>query len=550
MQFDLGIFFDEVAVGPVVGEEDDGVVEFVGAEADALGDDDGRRVFKRGVRLGPFEERPGSGDEFRLGIVLGLEAPLDDFELERTDGGEEGGAGRGVAGVEGLDDAFLQELFETSAIFFGVSSIWIRDVAENLGGETRDLVVADAAVVGERVADAEFAVADKTDDIARPGFVHGLAVAAEKFVRGGKADLFSGALVSDNHVALEFAGADAEEGDAVAVLGVHVGLDLKDEAGELRVVDGDGAGGGGLGRAGDGDGDGFARGGRDGVFEEAVEKELDAEVVNGGAEVDGRLLAVLDGVEVEGVTGAVEHLKLLADLLEGVVVEFFADEGIVEVGDVDGGLEFAAGNAFEEVYFLGAAIEDAFEGRTVAERPDDGRRLKAEDALEFVEEGDRVHGGPVALVHERENRNAPAAADLEEFARLGFHALGGVDHHEGGIDGGEDAVGVLGEVFVAGGIEEVYSAAVVVELENGGADRDTALFLELHPVGGGGALVFAVLDGAGEVDGVAVEEEFLGQRRLTRVRVGDDGEGAAAGDFGGGRHGKEGERTEVNDWHD
>jgi hypothetical protein len=63
-------------------------------------------------------------------------------------------------------------------------------------------------------------------------------------------------------------------------------------------------------------------------------------------------------------------------------------------------------------------------------------------------------------------------------------------------------------------------------------------------------LVFAIFDGTGQVDRVAVEEELLGQRRLTRVRVGDDGEGAAAGDFCGRRHGKSGQRTEGDRLHD
>ena len=84
---------------------------------------------------------------------------------------------------------------------------------------------------------------------------------------------------------------------------------------------------------------------------------------------------------------------------------------------------------------------------------------------------------------------------------------------------------------MAGGVEEVDGEAVVVELEDGGGDGDAALTLELHPVGGGGALVLAGGDGAGKLEGTAVEEELLGEGGLAGVGVGDDGEGAAAGDF-------------------
>jgi hypothetical protein len=246
-------------------------------------------------------------------------------------------------------------------------------------------------------------VADEADDIARPGFVHRLAFAAEELVGGGEADGLAGALVRDDHVAVELARADAAERDAVAVLGVHVRLDLEDEAGEFRGIDRDDTflrSGGGLAAVGaqrgrsasrsDGDRDRATGLRRHRVLEETVEQELDAEIVHGAAEVDGRLLAGLHGLEIERVAGAVEHRELVLHLAEGVVVELAAHGVVIEGGDVDRGLELAARDALEEVDFLGTAIEDALEGRTVAEGPDDRRGLEAEDVLKFVEEVDRA----------------------------------------------------------------------------------------------------------------------------------------------------------------
>ena len=57
------------------------------------------------------------------------------------------------------------------------------------------------------------------------------------------------------------------------------------------------------------------------------------------------------------------------------------------------------------------------------------------------------------------------------------------------------------------------------------------LLLQLHPVGGGGALVLARGDRPGQLHRAAVEQELLRQRGLAGIRVGDDGEGAAAGDL-------------------
>jgi len=170
--------------------------------------------------------------------------------------------------------------------------------------------------------------------------------------------------------------------------------------------------------------------------------------------------------------------------------------------------------------------------------------LQPEDVLQLVQQVDRTAGGPIALVHEREDRDAAAAADFEEFASLGFHTLGGVDDHEGGVDGREHAVGVFGEILVTRGVEQVDRATGVIELEDGRTDRNTALLLEFHPVGGGGALVLTVLDGAGEVDGIAVKQEFFRERGLARVGVRDDREGAAAGDFLDGRHGERKRETD------
>ena len=99
----------------------------------------------------------------------------------------------------------------------------------------------------------------------------------------------------------------------------------------------------------------------------------------------------------------------------------------------------------------------------------------------------------------REQRQLALAADLEQLERLGLDALGGVEHHHRGVGGGQHPVGVLGEVAVAGGVEQVDDAVAVGELQHGRGDRDAALLLELHPVGGGRAAAAAGLDRAGLV---------------------------------------------------
>src|SRR6476619_2643602 len=96
----------------------------------------------------------------------------------------------------------------------------------------------------------------------------------------GEADLLAALRVSDDHVALEFSRADADEGNAVTMPRVHVRLDLEHEAGEpgrLRIDD-------------------FSvrltRARLGGVREETVEEHLHAEIVDRAAEKDRRELAV------------------------------------------------------------------------------------------------------------------------------------------------------------------------------------------------------------------------------------------------------------------
>ena len=181
--------------------------------------------------------------------------------------------------------------------------------------------------------------------------------------------------------------------------------------------------------------------------------------------------------------------------------------------------------------FLGLAVVDALEAEPGPERPVDRVSADAQHAFQLVDQRQRIARRAVHLVHERENGDSAAAADLEQFAGLGFDAFARVDDHHHGVHGRQHAVGVLGEIFVAGRVQEVDAVAVVVELEHRGADRDAALALQFHPVRGGRALVLAVRHRPRKLHRPAVKQQLLGKGRLARVGMGNDGEGAAPGYF-------------------
>src|SRR3546814_21010034 len=81
--------------------------------------------------------------------------------------------------------------------------------------------------LGQRIADVEVAVVGNADDVARPGLLGHLAVARQEQHRVVHVDGLAAARMLQLGAALAVAGAQPQEGDAVAVVGVHVGLDLE-----------------------------------------------------------------------------------------------------------------------------------------------------------------------------------------------------------------------------------------------------------------------------------------------------------------------------------
>ena len=267
-----------------------------------------------------------------------------------------------------------------------------------------------------------------------------------------------------------------------------------------------------------------ARAGR--VLEEAVQQELHAEIVDGAAEEHGRGLVGQHGGIVPVVAGVLEHFQLFDGSVEGGIVESAAQDFVVQSADLHGGAVLAADGSFEQVHEARLAVKHALELEAVADGPVDRERANAEDALQLIEQGERVLHRAVALVDEGKDRHAAAAADLKELAGLRFDAFGGIDDHHDRVYGGEDTIGILGEILVAGGVKQVEAVAGVIKLQDGGADRDAALLLQLHPVGGRGALVLAGGHRAGELHRPAVQQELFRERGLARVRMRDNGERA------------------------
>ena len=463
------------------------------------------------ARSDDIDRFEGAGDAVFVGEPEG-----DHVELQRPDGAEDQVIVPERA--EELGRAFLAELVEALLQRLHAQRILEHGAAEQLRGEIGDSGEGELLALGERVADVDGAVVVQADDVACPGLVRMLAVCGHERQRIRDADFLSEPHVMKAHSATVGARADAQERDPVAVPGIHVGLDLEHEACQGSLVRFDHAGGR------------DSRPRRRRMIHERMQQFLDAEIRDRRAEVDRRLPSGEVGAGIECGHRAADELDLVADR-RGIVAEerarFIAREPFDRAVRADA----AAAVALVNEDLVPHQVIDAGKFPAHADRPGNGSTTYPQYALDLIEQLDRRASVAVELVDESHDRRIAEPADFHQLDRALLDALRAVDDHERRIDGGQRAVGVLGKVLVPGRVEQVDDAALVRELHDRGRDRDSALLLQPHPVGGRMARSLASLDGARHLDRAAEQQELFGQRRLAGVRVRDDRKTASAGDF-------------------
>ena len=309
------------------------------------------------------------------------------------------------------------------------------------------------------------------------------------------------------HAALEGARAQPHERDAVAMLRVHVRLHLEHEAGDFLVLGRNGRGFGGL------------RTGRRRMAAERVDQLGDTEVLQRGAEIDGRQVAVAIRLAIEFGIAGLGQLDLFGDLggQRRRVVHLAVKGAAIALGAAD---------------LAGGEVENAFEQPAHADRPAHRCDVERQDVGDLIEQFEGRTPLAVDLVDEGDDRHRAQAADFEQLARLRLDTARRVDDHHGRIDRGQGAIGVFREILVPRRVEQVEGHAVLLERHHRGSDRDAALLLDLHPVRPRPPVLPARLDLARQVDRAAEIEQLFGQRGLTGVRVRDDREGTAGGSHG------------------
>ncbi len=450
-----------------------------------------------------------------LGAVLVFQTILYDFELQRTHRTDYPAAVE--RRCEELRHTLVHKLVDAFGQLLEFHRIGILDISEQLGRERGYASEFQLLALGKRISDLECAGVVQTNYIARKGLVYDRFLLGHERRGRRKLQLLAAAHMQVVPVALEPSGAYLHECYAVAVVGIHVGVYLEDEARHLllRRID--------LARL-------RGRLARPrGYAYETFEQLPHAEIVDRRAEEYGSHLARQIGLAVECVVNALDQLHVVAQLGCELAADILVEQLRRQVVDLDGRrigrLPLVAGKQRQVLF-----VYVVYAAERLAARYRKGQRphLDLQLALHLVEQIERILARTVELVDKDHYRRAAHAADIHQLARLRLDALGAVDDYYDRVDGRQRAVGILGEVLVAGRVEDVDLHVAVLEAHDRRGHRDASLTLYLHEVRRGALLYLVALHGTRHMYCAAEEQQFLGKGRLTGIGVRYDGEGSAS----------------------
>src|SRR5690554_1613654 len=498
---------------PIVAEERDEAPVLI---VDREGDTGHFELFGRARPLDPAGAFVWQSIELDLRPVFMLESVGEHLELKLTDD-----AAQRILFAPGLskelNGPLLGELMNAFLELLPLQRIKELDAAEMFGTEARNGVEAHRSLGRERIADTEEPWIEEPDDIASVRFMNRLAILREELLGAIQTDLLAEPEMMHPHPAFKFSRANACEGDAIAMRRIHIGLDFEDERAEAIVAWGD---------------DEIARckafGWRLREVFKLTKEGLHAEIRKRASKEDRRERAAEKSRLVPLFPCAFKKLDLILQRRRRFFTKPLFEERIVDTGDLHYGLLLVARGAFRKARDVAIAdMIDALEKVATADGPGDWIGRDLEDLFDLTHQLERIARGAIKLIDERDDGDSAHPADVEKLLSLRLDALRRIDDHDGRIGRHECAIGILAEIVVAGGIEEVPADSFVLELEDGRCDADASLLFELHPIACRRLFGFARFNGSGRMDGASVKEELFGEGGLTGVRMRDDREGAS-----------------------
>ena len=182
---------------------------------------------------------------------------------------------------------------------------------------------------------------------------------------------------------------------------------------------------------------------------------------------------------VEGVGRPLQEFHVVAQFLH-LGAQQLIQPRVVKALDGDDAARAPFRVRIEKGQFFCVEVVGAAETLPHPDRPGHGGALDLEVVLDVVQQVEGLASFPVQFVDEGHDRRMSQTADLQQFLRLAFNPLDRVDHHQDRVNGGQHPVGILGKVVMAGGVQQVYLAPVIIEFHHRRGDRDAALLLQFH----------------------------------------------------------------------
>ena len=165
-------------------------------------------------------------------------------------------------------------------------------------------------------------------------------------------------------------------------------------------------------------------------------------------------------------------------------------------------------------------VDDA--GAVLGARQDHLLARDREDVLELVHDRVGVRRGQVDLVEDRDEGEVLLQREVDVGERLRLDALGRVDDEDGALACLQAVADLVGEVDVAGRVDEVQAVGLavlggVLQADGAGLDRDALLALEVHRIED-------LARHLPRVDRVRQLQQSIGEGGLAVIDVGDDRE--------------------------
>ena len=284
----------------------------------------------------------------------------------------------------------------------------------------------------------------------------------------------------------------------------------------------------------------FTRLGGGGDLDEFVEHLLHTKVVHRRSKEHRSEFARAVGLHIKVVVYAVYELGFFAQFFGEVFAHELLQAFVGQVVDFYDVLRNLGLGGVKQVELLLVQLVHALEGVTNADGPRKRAHADVELFFQLIQQVKGIAAFEVHFVDEDDHRGVTHAADFHQALGLGLHTFHAVDHQNDAVHRSQGAVGIFSKVLVTGGVEQVHQHVLVVEGHHRGGHRNPTLLLDLHEIRSSGFGDFVALDGTRSLDGTSKQEELLGQGGLTRIRVGNDGEGFALRDFGVQTHGLSG----------